>query len=523
VPDPDAPRPRAGRRGVYARAAAYLAVWALLAAAAAGTLFLTGSRELVVASHDAVLEPTLDGQVVVLTGPVLPDVRRDSGGRVGVQIVLGKTEASSIAELARRYAYLASQPEGQVAAVQRALHELAAEAALRGTVLGLLPVLGWLVLGPRRRRELLRTARGPRGLPALGLVALLGLGLWQPWDHDGQPDEDAGTWMSLGTFLGPEVPLPDEARGIEVRGDVTTAQTRRLVSSAVDTYDKSKTFYADAAARAADLDLRRPQEGETVTTLVSDRHDNIGMDAVARAIGDAGGAQSVLDAGDDTSAGKSWEAFSLDSLDAAFHDLDRWGVTGNHDHGSFVRGYLADRDWTMLDGTSVPGPGGGPLTGVDDPRSSGLGSWRDESGLSYAEVGDRLADGVCDADERLATVLVHDADLADEVLRRGCADLVLGGHLHVQVGPTRVVGENGRAGYSYTNGTTGGAAYAIAVGSKPRRPAEVTLVTYRDGRPAGLQPVVLQSDGRFVVGRYRRLFLDGETGPAGRSERSAQK
>ena len=35
--------------------------------------------------------------------------------------------------------------------------------------------------------------------------------------------------MSLGTFLGPEVPLPDEARGIEVRGDVTTAQTRRLI------------------------------------------------------------------------------------------------------------------------------------------------------------------------------------------------------------------------------------------------------------------------------------------------------
>ena len=77
----------------------------------------------------------------------------------------------------------------------------------------------------------------------------------------------------------------------------------------------------------------------------------------------------------------------------------------------------------------------------------------------------------------------------------------------MQVGPTRVVGENGRAGYSYTNGTTGGAAYAIAVGSKPRRPAEVTLVTYRDGRPAGIQPVVLQTDGRFEVGAYLPLHL----------------
>ena len=94
-------------------------------------------------------------------------------------------------------------------------------------------------------------------------------------------------------------------------------------------------------------------------------------------------------------------------------------------------------------------------------------------------------------------MLVHDANLGREALARGCADLVVGGHLHVQVGPTRVVGANGRAGYTYTNGTTGGAAYAIAVGSKPRRDAEVTLVTYRDGRPVGLQPVVLQTDGRL--------------------------
>ena len=63
-----------------------------------------------------------------------------------------------------------------------------------------------------------------------------------------------------------------------------------------------------------------------------------------------------------------------------------------------------------------------------------------------------------------------------------------------------MVGENGQAGYSYTTGTTGGAAYAIAIGSKPRREATITLLTYRDGRPVGLQPVVLQTDGH-VRGR----------------------
>ena len=80
------------------------------------------------------------------------------------------------------------------------------------------------------------------------------------------------------------------------------------------------------------------------------------MDAVARAIGDAGGATAVFDAGDDTSTGESWEAFSLDSVNAAFSDLPRWGVAGNHDEGDFVADYLAGEGWTMLDGHGRPGP-----------------------------------------------------------------------------------------------------------------------------------------------------------------------
>ncbi len=108
----------------------------------------------------------------------------------------------------------------------------------------------------------------------------------------------------------------------------------------------------------------------------------------------------------------------------------------------------------------------------------------------------------------MSTILVHDPNLADAALERGCADLVLGGHHHVQIGPERVEGENGEVGYSYTTGTTGGAAYAIAVGSKPRREATVTLVTYRDGRPAGIQPVVLQTNGIFEVQDYQPFDLE---------------
>jgi hypothetical protein len=108
-------------------------------------------------------------------------------------------------------------------------------------------------------------------------------------------------------------------------------------------------------------------------------------------------------------------------------------------------------------------------------------------------------------------MLVHDANLGREALSRGCVDLVVGGHTHVQNGPDAVVGEgdaagadgaDGATGYTWTNGTTGGAAYAIALGSKPRRDAEVSLVTYADGRPVGLQWVRLRTNGTWQVGGW---------------------
>ncbi len=78
----------------------------------------------------------------------------------------------------------------------------------------------------------------------------------------------------------------------------------------------------------------------------------------------------------------------------------------------------------------------------------------------------------------------------------------------MQVGPTEVPGENGLVGATYTNGTTGGAAYAFALGSKLRRDAMATLVTYRNGVPVGLQAVTIKTTGDFVVDAYTSLPTD---------------
>ena len=114
------------------------------------------------------------------------------------------------------------------------------------------------------------------------------------------------------------------------------------------------------------------------------------------------------------------------------------------------------------------------------------------------------------ARERVATLVVHDANMGRTALDRGCVDLVVAGHTHVQIGPEQVLGENGRTGWTFTNGTTGGAAFAVAVGGKLRREAQFTFLTYADGVPVGLQPVKVSTNGVFTVDPYVDLGLDPE-------------
>jgi predicted phosphodiesterase len=424
--------------------------------------------------------------------------------------VLGKTSATTYDELVQRYAHIGGQPEGQISKVEDTLRQLALEAAAVGAVAGLVLPGGWMLLGPRRRRELVQSPRArvlvvAGGGAALGLLVVVAA---RPWAEDVDSVTPV-SWQPVADAL-PDVRIPAEAELLQVDAGLLTQGTKRLVASAFDSYRTSSAFYSDAAEEAAALtDVRSAEEGETVAVLVSDRHDNIPMDPVARAIADVAGATVLLDAGDDTSTGSSWEAFSLESLDEAFEDFEhRIHVTGNHDNGDFVTEQAGELGFTRLDGEVVEGPDGLRLLGAGDPRSSGLGTWRDETGLSFDDVTDRLADVACQAEEdgeRVSTLLVHDTDAGDAALERGCVDLVLGGHLHEVRGPDEVEAEDGGVGYTFTTGTTGGAAYAIAIGTKPRRDATVSLVTYREGRPAGIQWVSLSPLGDLDVSPWRSL------------------
>jgi len=504
-------------RGRTVRVLGYVLAWVVVALPAWGFLFTHSTAEVVLASHDAVVRPTFDGWVRLDMGPYLPDLRAPSDGRIGVAVEMGKTTATTTPELAQRYAAIAARPEAEEGRVTGVVAGLARDAALQAAVVGLVPIGLWVLVGSRRRAELRRPASRPgrRVLTvavAAGVVA--GLLVVQPWRAE--PDRvQATTWLPVQDAL-TDVSVPADLQRWEIQGGLVTRGTRRLLLSLFDTYDRSKVFYREVRDRVDEIadQLHEPAADETVAVLVSDRHDNIGMDEVVRAVADEAGATVVMTAGDDTSTGEPWEQFSLDSLDAAFEGYDaKVAVAGNHDNGTFVNRHLTSLGWTHLDGKPVEPFADVRITGVDDPRSSGLGTWRDETDLSFAEVKERIAEDVCELHEdgeRVATLLVHDANLGATALARGCTDLVLAGHVHAQIGPNRVVGENSKVGYTYTNGTTGGAAYALAIGSKLRRDAMFTFVTYRDARPVGIQSVTVRTTGELLVADYIELDLETE-------------
>jgi predicted phosphodiesterase len=492
----------------------YLLGWAVIAVPVAYVAFMTDERATVIAGHDVVVSPTRDGWATIDLGAFLPDVRYPTDRGFGVSIDVGATNLDDYNAIIRRYAVIASQPEGEIVKVSDLVRDMAYDAMVLGAVVGLSGPILWRIVGSRRRRELVAALTLRRGLVIVtAAVVLVGAVVARPFeDHRSDATvEGSAEWEPISQLL-PETTITGPEARLQIQGGLITSGTKTLIQSGFDTYRASLTFYRDLEARAADLAplLRQPDEGDTVALLVSDRHDNIGMDKVARAIGDAGGATVLLDAGDDTSTGEQWEAFSLDSLNEAFNGIDnRYAVAGNHDNGPFVSEYMSDRGFTMLTGEPIKAVDGIRMIGAPDPRSSGLGHWKTITGTTFAEQADALAEAACDADadgKRVSTLLVHDANLGRPALEQGCVDLVLAGHLHLQVGPTTVQSEDGRHfGTTYTNGTTGGAAYAFALGSKLRRDAEVTLVTFRDGIPVGLQPVGIRTNGDFDVKDYVEL------------------
>lgn len=492
-----------------------------IAVPVAATTFLNGEREVVIGAHDSLVSPTTSGYAELDFGTLLPRLRlpAEAPANIGVRIRLGDADVSSLEQLVARDAIIASQPEGEIAAVRSAVTSIALDAALRGIgvgVLGMLVVVAaWRAAGPDRRREIVGRMQHPssRGALVAGATAVVTVAALALVGAPDRPRTNPTVWAPIREVF-PE--LPDDAvlQTLEVARGGSTAGGRAVVEGALATYRESLKFYGQLAVNAATIDVRRPEDGETTALVVTDRHDNIGMDPVARAVAGRAGARLLIDLGDDTSTGASWETFSINSLAREFRGFDVVSVAGNHDSGTSVVDQMKDKGFTVLGGEPQT-VAGLRFIGGSDPRSSGLTAGYNgnepDNIVALSLQDEALTKATC-ADGAATVAVVHSSASARDLSRSGCVDLVLSGHLHRQVGPDEVVADGteaaaGRITTTLATGSTGGAVYAFALGSKLRRQAQVTIVTFAGGRPIGLQPVSFQPGGIIEVADYTPLKL----------------
>ncbi len=474
--------------------------------------FVHSERQLLIGAHEATVAPAFDGYATLDFGPLLPEVRlpAKAPAGLGVDITLGKADVDNLNELVARDAVIASQPEGEIATVRAEITGMVRDAVLRGLGVGMLAALGvgltWRAVGAERRSQLWKAARRRPSRSTVLVAAVAGCVVAGSLALIAVPDEGAArskSWLPLSEVF-PEVPRDPVLDDVEVVDGSATKGSRAVVEGALQTYRTSVVFYGALALEAATTDVREPLDGESTALVVTDRHDNIGMDPVARAIASRAKASLLIDLGDDTSNGASWEAFSVSSLAREFRDLDVVSVAGNHDQGTSVTDAMRDQGFTVLDGKPVD-VGGVRFLGESDPRSSGLTAGYDgnesDNIAAITDQDQRLTEVAC-RDGRVSVLVVHSSASADAASKSGCVDLVLSGHLHRQVGPTLLDGENGRSTTTLTTGSTGGAVYAFALGSKLRRAAQVTIVTFREGVPVGLQPITFRPGGTITVADY---------------------
>lgn len=491
----------------------------------ARTTFESSERSISIGAHQATLRPDYSGKIVVDFGPLLPLVKMpvdDAPLSIGARIQLGDADVASLDELLARDAVIASQPDGEIAAVEAALRDMWIDSAVRGAAvavaLGAVIATGWICVGSTRRRDLLRGLRhpSPRRFVAVGAAGVLVIGGLVVADRsDPTAVVDDVEWVRL-TDVFPNLPSDPTLDRLELSEGAALRSGSSLIEGAIRTYQESSEFFDKLAETAKDVEVRTPEEGQTVALVVTDRHDNVAVDPTARQIAENAEATLLLDLGDDTSNGAAWEEFSINSLAREFEDLEIVAVAGNHDQGPNIAQHMEDRGFQLLKGEPVTIEGI-RFIGDSDPRSSGLTKGytgdEDDNIAAIREQDEALTTAACE-DGEVSVAMVHSSAAARELSQSGCVDLILSGHLHRQVGPDVVVSDDGEPTVTLTTGTTGGAIYAFALGTGLRREAQMTLVTFEDGRPVGLQLVDIDTGGGITPQPYVTLAeLIGDQAP----------
>lgn len=510
-----------------ANGAGWLGATAALSVAAAYGMANHMEREGTVGAHEAIIAPTLDGHTTL----IVQDTGRGripSGSPFGLGAKITIPDSSLLRYNLEGDALIAQQPEAEVQNIKETVSEIWIEAGKIGLGIGSLTT-GGLYLASRRRQSpdletdsrtrLIGAGLAGASIAAIGIMAL---------SNGNFNHQDEFTWTQVVDAV-PELAAVDSQylQELEVAGGFVSNTFIQGANSMIESYKASSEYYGRTYDNL-DLikdQLRVPQEGEVVLIQVTDRHNNIAMDRIARKIGDMSGATIVLSTGDDTSSGEPWEAFSLNSLNAAFKGYDRAIATGNHDNG-FVGKYLTERGWVVLDGEVVTIQGVS-IVGDADPESSSVTDRYSDGEESLEDVEARIAKAACDYGV-VNLAATHRDKASAETVALGCTESTANGHQHKEAPPTNVLGANGQYVTTHTSTSSGGANFAWALGTKLKKEAQVTTYTYGPVKGSdklrflGLQTVTISTEGTPNASEFwPAVQLADNTSQAGRTTRKS--
>ena len=405
---------------------------------------------------------------------------------------MGKTTATTASEIALRYAAIAAHPDAEIRRVREAVDDLAREPAARP------PSSAWCRSGSgwcwaaRRRLELVAPARPDApGSPRSDGARRRGPSCWcEPWRAE--PDACRSRAGSRSRPRSPRCTCRPTCRAWQIQGGLVTKGTRRLRVQPLRHLRQEQGVLPGRrrpgrrsgrpAPPARARTRRSPCWSATGTTTSAWTRSS------ARRPTRPAPPSCWTPATTPRPGSPGRRSASTRSTRPSTATTPRSRSAGNHDNGTFVSQLPGE---ARLDAPrrrarrSRSRACGSPASTTRAPAASATGVTRRAS--PSPRSGPPIADDVCELDEqgeRIATLLVHDANLGGTALARGCTDLVLAGHLHVQKGPTRVVGENGKVGLHLheRHDRRGGVRHRDREQAAPRRPSSPSSPTATAGR-----------------------------------------
>lgn len=399
--------------------------------------------------------------------------------------VSGGNELLSEADL-ESYARLLSEHEQVVQSVRE---DMLARARTHGLVGAAAAAALYASYGSTRRKELWASLTQGHKIKLAATAAILAGGI-------GVSTADANSHLSE-----PVNPIFDGTplEGSRVRGRYMQILVNEYGPQAMQLLKENDDFYNTAISNfnseAEKNTLLTSGDKYVTIDFTTDRHCNFGMSRVVGHLASISPPNFSVDAGDFTMSGTALEEQCV-AVAASYTEGELVFAAGNHD-SAITESQAEQHGFKVLDGKAIE-LDNLTILGDDDPMRSMLLSPVHQKGAEdIQDVGHRLAEAACQSDNPIDILLVHRSEMAEEALRRGCANTALSGHTHA-FNSWRQSESNG---VQIVGGSSGGVSKGTSTFGPLKAPAEIIRLQIhrQSGQLSRFQRIVIDQNADVKI------------------------